>query len=228
MAEEEGNAVRTSGLSRRWAAIVGLVGILGSEFLLRDAFVSKGASGPQIGIAIAVEWIVALLLVFFWIPKVEHRELDSVGFRRFRWRYVWIGVAAYLVYLLISVGLEPGLKSAGMQTLRDLSPTLKGYGFPLLLGLFLTGTIVEEVFYRGYVIERMTELVGRRWVAGTVSWLTFTLVHIRFFGLGPTIEVAVIAVILVVLYMRARSIWPAIIVHGMNDVFGFLIGPFIG
>jgi len=228
VAEEEGNALRTGGLSRRWAAIVGLVAILGSEFLLRDAFVSKGASGPQIGIAIAVEWIVALLLVFFWIPRVEHRKLDSVGFRRFRWRYVWIGVAAYLVYLLISVGLEPGLKSAGMQTLRDLSPTLKGYGFPLLLGLFLTGTIVEEVFYRGYVIERMTELVGRRWVAGTVSWLTFTLVHIRFFGLGPTIEVAVIAVILVVLYMRARSIWPAIIVHGINDVFGFLIGPFIG
>jgi len=227
VAEEEGNALRTGGLSRRWAGIVGLVTILGSEFLLRDAFISKGASGPQIGIAIAVEWIVALLLVFFWIPKVEHRKLDSVGFRRFRWRYVWIGVAAYLVYLLISVGLEPGLKSAGMQTLRDLSPTLKGYGFPLLLGLFLTGTIVEEVFYRGYVIERMTELVGRRWVAGTVSWLTFTLVHIRFFGLGPTIEVAVIAVILVVLYMRARSIWPAIIVHGINDVFGFLIGPFI-
>ena len=26
----------------------------------------------------------------------------------------------------------------------------------LLFGLFLTGTFVEEIFYRGYIIERMT------------------------------------------------------------------------
>jgi membrane protease YdiL (CAAX protease family) len=87
------------------------------------------------------------------------------------------------------------------------------------------GTFVEEIFYRGYLIERVTELTGRRWVAGIISWLTFTLVHIRFFGLWPTLEVAVIAVVLVLLYTKTKSIWPAIILHGINDAFGFLIGP---
>jgi membrane protease YdiL (CAAX protease family) len=217
--------VNISGLSRRWAAVIGLIVILGSEYILRDAFISKGASGFQIGIAIAVEWIIALLLLFCWIPKVEHRKIDSIGFGKFRWRYIWISIVAYIVYFLISAGLEFGLKSVGLQGLRDLSPTLKGYGFPLLFGLFLTGTFVEEIFYRGYIIERMTELTGRRWLAGTISWLTFTLVHIRFFGLGPTLEVAVIAAVLVILYTRTKSIWPAIIVHGINDIFGFLIGP---
>jgi membrane protease YdiL (CAAX protease family) len=115
----------------------------------------------------------------------------------------------------------------GLQSLRDLSPTLKDYGFPLLFGLFLTGTFVEEILYRGYIIERVTELTGRKWLAATISWLTFTLVHIRFFGLGPMLEIAVIAVILVMLYTRAKSIWPAIIVHGISDVIGFLIGPFV-
>jgi len=86
---------------------------------------------------------------------------------------------------------------------------------------------VEEIFYRGYIIERVTELSGRRWVAGTISWLTFTLVHLRFFGLGPTLEVGVIAAIFVTLFMLARSIWPAIIVHGISDIIGFLIGPFV-
>jgi len=194
---------------------------------LRDVFISKGASGFQIGVTISIEWVVTLFMLFYWIPKVEHRTLNSIGFRKFPLRYIWIAIVAYLVYVLISAGLEPVLKSMGLQSLRDLSPTLKDYGFPLLFGLFLTGTFVEEILYRGYIIERVTELTGRRWLAGTISWLTFTLVHLRFFGLGPMLEVAVIAVILVMLYTRAKSIWPAIIVHGISDVIGFLIGPFI-
>jgi hypothetical protein len=36
--------VNINGLSRRWAAVIGLILILGSEYLLRDAFISKGAS----------------------------------------------------------------------------------------------------------------------------------------------------------------------------------------
>ena len=132
-----------------------------------------------------------------------------------------------MAYVLISSGLEPALKSIGLQSLRELSPALRDYGFPLLLGLFLTGTFVEEIFYRGYIIERVTELTGRRWLGGIVSWLTFTLVHLRFFGLGPTLEVAVIAAIFVALFILAKSIWPAIIVHGISDTVGFLIGPFI-
>jgi uncharacterized protein len=201
--------------------------ILGTEFLMRDAFITKGASGFRVGIAIAVEWVIVLLLLFWWIPKVERRKLSSIGMGKFRWKYVWISVVAFIVYFLISAGMEFGLKSDGLPTLRDLSPTLKGYGFPLLFGLFLSGTFVEEIFYRGYILERMTELTGRRWVGGITSWVTFTLVHIRFFGPGPTLEVAVIAAVLVILYTRTKSIWPAIMVHGLNDIFGFLIGPLL-
>jgi len=32
-----------------------------------------------------------------------------------------------------------------------------------LFGLFLTGTFFEEVFYRGYLTERMTVLTKHRW-----------------------------------------------------------------
>ena len=226
MAEDKEDISRISIPSHRRTAITGLIIILGSEYILRDIFIGKGATGFQIAIAIAIEWVVALFIFFYWIPQVEHRKLDSIGFRKFRWRYIWISLAAYVVYVLISAGLEPVLKSAGLQSLRDLSPALKDYGFPLLFGLFLTGTFVEEILYRGYIVERVTELTGRRWLAGMVSWLAFTLVHLRFFGIGPTLEIAIIAIIFVILYIKAKSIWPAIMIHGINDIVGFLIGPF--
>ena len=219
------DAAQTVTPTRTRVSIVGLIVILGSEFLLRDALISKGASAFQIAIVLAVEWAVALFLLLWWVPKVEGRRMASIGFGIFRWRYLWIASVSYVVYFLLAAGAEFGLNAAGLQGLRDLSPALKEYGFPLLFGLFLTGTFVEEIFYRGYVIERVSELTGRRWVAGLVSWLSFTLVHLRFFGLGPTLEVGIIGAVLVMIYLRTRSIWPSIIVHGINDVFGFLIGP---
>ena len=107
MAEDKEDISRISIPSHRRAAIIGLIIILGSEYILRDIFIAKGATGFQIAIAIAIEWVVALFIFFYWIPQVEHRKLDSIGFRKFRWRYVWISLAAYVVYALISAGLEP-------------------------------------------------------------------------------------------------------------------------
>jgi membrane protease YdiL (CAAX protease family) len=223
--KEKRNTVGKRNLTSRWSTTIGLFVILGSEFILRDALISRNSRELHIGIVIIVEWIFASLLMFFWVPKVEHRKLSSIGFKGFRWKYVLISCIAYVIYFVISLGAELGLQSAGLQGLRGLTPLLKGYNFLILLGLFLTGTFVEEIIYRGYIIERVTELAGHRWVAGIVSWLTFTLVHLRFFGVGATIEVAIIAAILVTLYIKTKCIWPSIIMHGINDIFGFLIGP---
>ena len=228
MAQVKDTATVAGGVSRKRAAMIGIAVVLGSEYLLRAALISPGAGSLAIALTIAAEWAVALLLLFYWVPRVERRSWGSIGFRRFRLRYLWIAVGAYVLYVLIASGVEVGLRAAGLQSLRDLSPALKDYGFPLLLGLFLTGTFVEEVFYRGYLIERLTELTGRRWVGASVSWLTFTLVHLRFFGVGPTLEVAIIGAIFVTLYLMARSIWPSVITHGISDTIGFLIGPYVG
>ncbi len=215
-------------VSSRWSAALGLILVLASEYLMRAAFISQGAGRLQLGIAIGVEWAVALFLLLYWIPKVERRSLGSIGFRKFRLRFLWITIGAYVVYALVSMGLETLLKAAGLTTLRDLSPTLKDYGFPLLLGLFLTGTFVEEILYRGYLIERLTQITGRRWVGALVSWAAFGLVHLKFFGVGPTLEVSVIGAIFVALYLASKSIWPSIVAHGINDTIGFLIGPYLG
>ena len=104
---------------------------------------------------------------------------------------------------------------------------IQEHGFPVLFGLFLTGAFLEEIFYRGYIIERLTMLTGKNWLAGLVSWITFTFVHIKFFGLGPTLDVGVLSAGLVILYLKERSIWPCIVVHGINDAFAFLIAPLI-
>jgi membrane protease YdiL (CAAX protease family) len=113
----------------------------------------------------------------------------------------------------------------GLKGLRSLQSILKGFSPAILFGLFLTGTFLEEVFYRGYLIERLITLTGNKWVAGFFSWFFFTFVHIKFFGLGPTLETGILSAALVIVYIKYRDIWPGIIIHGINDLVGFLLFP---
>ncbi|MFC1936429.1 lysostaphin resistance A-like protein [Chloroflexota bacterium] len=209
------------------AFLIGLGVVFSTEFLIRDVLLPTSAKEVHIQLAIGLEWLLFLLLVFYWIPKVEGQPLESIGVGKFKMRYLWSGIGGYLIALLFSIISGLILESVGLDSIRSLQPTIKAYRFPTLLGLFLTGTIVEEVFYRGYLIERLTILTQKRWLAALSSWLLFSLVHLKFFGLGPTIDVSVLSAFLVLVYLKENSIWPGVVLHGVNGLFAYLVFPLL-
>ena len=214
-------------LPKRWSYLAGLTIILASEFCLRDVFLPRNPSATQVALAILIEWLVFVFLLAFWIPHVEGNDLHSIGIGRLKWKYLWLGVLVYFVLFLISIASELVLTTVGLTGLSSLQPLLRQYSFPLLLGLFFTGTVLEEIFYRGYLIERLTSLTGKTWLAGIVSWIAFTSVHVKFFGIGPTFEAGIFAAGLVLVYLRERSVWPCMVVHGLNDAFAYLLAPLL-
>jgi membrane protease YdiL (CAAX protease family) len=156
-------------LSRRWTYAVGLAIVFAVEFFLRDFLLPENADNVSIGLALVGEWVTLSFLVFLWIPKVEKKNMASIGLGEFKRRHLAWGVLAYLLVLVTSVISGFVLQSIGLPSLRSLQPLIKGYGLATLFGLFLTGTFLEEVFYRGYLIERMTILTRHRWAAAFVS-----------------------------------------------------------
>ncbi len=202
-----------------------LIVIFGTEFLLRDALLLANPSDVSVGLALVGEWATLFWLVFLWIPRVEKETVGSLGLGRLRRRHFGWGVRGYLRVLVASSASGLLLGYLGVPSLRSLQPMVQAYGPFTLFGLFLTGTFLEEVFYRGYLIERMTLVTKRRWVAALVSCLPFALVHLRFFGAGPTIDTSVISAALVLLYLKEKSVWPCIVVLGINDALAFLIFP---
>jgi membrane protease YdiL (CAAX protease family) len=214
-------------LSKKWTYAVGLTIVFGVEFILRDFLLPENAHNVSIGLALVGEWVTLSFLVFLWIPKIEKRNMASIGLGKFKRRHLIWGVLVYLLVLVASSLSGFVLQSVGLPSLRSLQPLIKENGFATLFGLFLTGTFLEEVFYRGYLIERVTILTKHRWAAAFMSWVLFMLVHLKFFGVGPTIDTSIISAALVMLYLKEKSIWPCIVVHGINDALAFLIFPLL-
>jgi membrane protease YdiL (CAAX protease family) len=214
-------------LSKNRIYAAGLIIVFGIEFILRDFLLPENANNVSIGLALIGEWVTLSFLVFLWVPKVEKKNMASIGLGKFKRRHLLWGVLVYLLVLVASSLSGFVLQSVGLPSLRSLQPLIKGYGLATLFGLFLTGTFLEEVFYRGYLIERMTILTKHRWAAAFVSWVLFMLVHLKFFGVGPTIDTSIISAALVLVYLKEKSIWPCIVVHGINDLLAFLIFPLL-
>jgi membrane protease YdiL (CAAX protease family) len=202
---------------------VGVLAVLLVEIVLRNVFITQGSGEVDVAAALVVEWVLLAVLLFLWVPRVEGETRESFGAAKPRRRHLLVGVLAFVLIMVALAFNSLLLDVLGLEGLRSMQTKIGEFGPATLVGLFLTGTFLEEVLYRGYIIERLTSVTGRMWSAGFVSWVGFTFVHLGFFGLGPTLDVGVISAGLVLLYLKERSIWPCIVAHGINNTIAYLI-----
>jgi membrane protease YdiL (CAAX protease family) len=97
----------------------------------------------------------------------------------------------------------------------SLGDALEGVGEGSLLlaiiGLAILPPLVEEVLFRGVLIERFA-VKWRLGVAVVVSAVLFGILHVDPVGAG------VFGMITGLLYLRTGSLWPGILIHGVNNL----------
>ncbi len=92
-----------------------------------------------------------------------------------------------------------------------------------LFVMALTPAFCEELLFRGYVQRQLERQFGVS-SAIVVVGLLFGLFHFRFSQLIP---LAVIGMYLAYLTWRTGSLWPAILVHFINNAFALMLGMYV-
>jgi membrane protease YdiL (CAAX protease family) len=93
--------------------------------------------------------------------------------------------------------------------------------FRVLLGI--SGGAIEELFYRGYAIERLATITGRPWLAGLISAVIFGLSHIPYWGLGFALAADLPAGLLMsAFYIWRRDLLANIFAHSAGLVIAML------
>jgi membrane protease YdiL (CAAX protease family) len=90
--------------------------------------------------------------------------------------------------------------------------------------LILRAAAFEELFYRGFVIERLTDLTGLRWLAAVISVTAFTLAHLEYWGWAHLMIAGFAGCLLTGLYLWRRDLACNMIAHLLTDGIGFLAG----
>ena len=169
-------------------------------------------------------WLMAVLLLAY-VLFVERRPLRSIGLGKPDWRSLAWGVAGAVVtvagmafiYLVIFPSLGQPAEESQLAEVKALPLWLR-------LGLVTRAAVFEELYYRGFAIERIAELSGRRWLAALVSLAVFTFAHLGYWGWTHLIVAGFGGLVLTTLYLLRRDLASTMLAHWLTDGMGFLLG----
>lgn len=216
----------TDSSSRGWTlaglaiALLGIPVIVTGQRLLSP---SPTASGAVVTREIAILALTACLL---WIAASRERQpLSSIGFRASRigrsltWGFALAIVCFAAVLACLAIYSVLGVHyGEGAAISRSLPVTL--------LTVFRAG-ISEEIFYRGYAIERLQSLTGSKWIAAAISLAAFAGFHFRQ-GPAGVVLALVLGSIITGYYLWKRDLLAAMFAHFLVDFVPNVLLPAFG
>ncbi len=190
------------------------------EGILRGLGLVDPAAGEFEGTFAAAQvlrWFAAALLVAF-VLRVERAPASSLGIRRPRWTELLAAAGAGLAAVVVGIGLfvlvQGPTADAPTQT-NQIVGSLSRLG---KLQLIINAAVVEELFFRGFLIERVVAVTRRAWVGGIASVVLFLGSHFSGSGVTQTLTIVLAgSLTLVLLYLWRRNVWLCIVAHGIGN-----------
>jgi uncharacterized protein len=172
----------------------------------------------------AIFWVLTLMLVLY-VLFVERRPISSVGLVRPTWKTLVFGVAGALAMVagmaLIYIVVFPAL---GLSASEPTMSAVKAMPFWFRVLLILRAATFEEIYYRGFMIERVAEITRLRWLGALISVVAFTFAHLSGWGWAHLLVAGFGGVVLTGLYLLRRDLASNMIAHFLTDAIGFLFG----
>lgn len=161
--------------------------------------------------------LVALLLVW---PRLS--ELKATGSGR-PWPDLWLATSAGLVAFLLWITLGP-LLGLGLGGASGAPPPDEGSPYRLLwisfrvLGASLVVPVVEEVFWRSYLMRRLDRADFAGLMPGQVSvFAVFASSAVFALAHRELLAAFLCGLIYAGLYRRTGSLWMAILAHALTN-----------
>jgi membrane protease YdiL (CAAX protease family) len=165
--------------------------------------------------------ILAVIAIARWWEK---DPWSSLGISRPTLADPFLGVAAFLVYRDYLYTANSIIRDSIATNLSSFhSPHLP---FPIAVRWLTSlafSVLLEELGTRAYVIERVIDIRGNRWLAGLASVLVSLAIHLPGRTLGEMFHVIPIILLMTVLYIWRRNIVPGFIAHFVGNAVTTLI-----
>lgn len=194
-----------------------LLALFGGPAFVAVFRIVTGESHSNLQLIVRELCLLLLAVVLLWLIRTrEHLPLTSVGLHTDRiGRSLVRGVVLTVVALAATVGLYLSLKQAGIRLGEGGSEAFHPSLWVVTLVMLRAG-VAEELFYRGYAIERLQALSGSRRVAAIVPLVVFAAAHYRQ-GVGGIIATFVLGAIFTMAYLRWRDLIANMSGHFLGD-----------
>jgi len=156
-------------------------------------------------------------------------RLPDLGMKRgFRTPWAAYAVAGFAAAMLLYPAVEAVTRAVGVGMFwwgegRFAYSSVVDWCLVSVTAVVLA-PVVEELFFRGYLLTAFLERTGSAPLAVCASSLVFTSIH-ALIGPGAMVYIFLWSLIPSYLYLRTGSLYPAVLMHALNNVAAYLIIP---
>jgi membrane protease YdiL (CAAX protease family) len=173
---------------------------------------------------------VAAMIFPLWFLAVRKRDVKLYNFG-FRWigtgkTILWV-ICAYVFYLglgtlFIILFYNFGLGSLGFEPQSNIFDLFGREPLGVIIAFVIAliiAPLTEELFFRGFMLQTISKIISPIWGI-ILTALIFAAVHFEFQSIAPLI---ILSLVLNILYVKTRSIWPGIVFHILNNTIAFIV-----
>ncbi len=228
MAAEEEFAQRGP-IAPWWHTVLMVVLIVGVSILSTLESRTKGFSGSHIErylVGIVCEWILAALV--WWGIRMRRVPLRRLLGERRRGAKTWakdfgIALIFWVMAMLVLAALATVLRLLHLMSLQKAVVQLAPQGaleVMVWVALSITAGIVEEIVFRGYLLQQFAAIDRKRgqrvWFGVLASSLIFGAGH-GYEGIGGTIAITVYGMMFCLLALQRGALRTGMMAHAWHD-----------
>jgi CAAX protease family protein len=216
----------------RWGPLQIVWAVLSVIVLVAIGSAVIGAFDPELDSAAAtdaLQAVVAVTLIGVAIGFARRggslpSTFRDLGLRRFASSALGLAATTFVAYLILAAIYAAIVQPEQEDITRDLGFDEGGLAAVAAAVLIIgAAPLSEEIFFRGFMYGGLRRRLPM-WAAGLIAGLIFGALH--YTGpdsIGVVPQLAVLGFILAWLYERTGSLWPAILMHALNNALAFVV-----
>lgn len=209
-------------------AIASFMCALYSTSILRYAGIERISDESSLIISRLLFWL-GLLILYAYLRNIEHQKL-------LLWQPLKISLTFYLLsfFLMILCIFAVAIILKKIETFygaSDNSAKLKillqifRNNTPLFIFTVFTAAVIEELFFRGYLIPRLQLFFKNAYLPIIISSTLFGLAHFGYNNIPQMINTGFIGLIMAIHFSKYRNIYILMAVHFAIDIVGVYTAP---
>ena len=173
-----------------------------------------------------------VLLIFFpiiWYAIVNKLTLREIFDRR-RLRlegidvaFLWGIVSAVVMFgIVFLIGVILIVMEYNAEELSNIPNLQQYFSIPSLFLLIAIQPIAEEIFFRGFLLEKINSIAGKSMAILTTAIL-FGLAHMSYGKVYPVIMPMIMGLLLGFVVIKTKNLYSAIIAHVLFNLTAFIL-----
>ena len=189
-------------------------------------------------IAFALQILLVAIGLFIIVPFIWYKLVNKLSFKgmlsRIKLRkkgmdmaVLWGVVSMIAMFaILFVIGIILTLYGVNIDESSNITDLEQIFSLPSILVIVAFQPIGEEIFFRGFLLEKINSMAGRE-TAIVVTSVLFGIAHLTYGNIYPAIMTGILGLILAYMVVKTKNLTTAIVAHiffNVTSVTLYIIG----